>query len=59
MDERVATLLMMVCAEIRSLEQDAANLPPTAAASLLAEVKRLATRSRRLARSTAARLRSH
>jgi hypothetical protein len=59
MNERVATLLLIVCAEIRSLEQDAADLPPVAAAPLLAEVKRLSTRSRRLARSTAARLRSH
>lgn len=59
MTRNVATLLMIVRAEIRSLEQDAADLPPAAAAPLLARVKRLSTQSRRLARNAAARLRSH
>ena len=59
MTENVATLLMIVRAEIRSLEQDAADLPPIAAAPLLARVARLSTQSRRLARNAAVRLRSH
>jgi hypothetical protein len=59
MTPTLATLLMIVRAEIRSLEQDAADLPPMAAAPLLARVERLSTKSRRIARNAAARLRSH
>jgi hypothetical protein len=59
MPENVTTLLLIVRAEIRSLEQDAADLPPLAAAPLLAHVERLSTRSRRLAHTAAMRLRSH
>lgn len=59
MSESVARLLLIVRAEIRSLEQDVADLPPTAAAPLLAHVERLSTHSRRLARNAAVRLRSH
>jgi hypothetical protein len=55
----IATLLMMVRAEIRSLEQEAASLPPSDAAPVLAQLRRLSTRSRRLMRNTTVRLRSH
>lgn len=57
--ERVATLLMIVRAEIRALELDAADLPPQAAAPVLARMHRLSSCSRRLARTAALRLRSH
>ena len=59
MSDRVATLLLIVRAEIRSLEQEAADLPAPAAAPLLERVERLSSRSRRMAKNAAARLRSH
>lgn len=59
MPESIAMLLMRMRAEIRILEQDAETLPPAAAAPVLAKVERLSTRSRRLALTAAARLRSH
>jgi hypothetical protein len=59
MPDRMATLLLIVRAEIRSLEQDAADLPPVAAAPFLERVERLSSWSRRIAKTAAARLRSH
>jgi len=59
MPERVLLLLLAVRAEIRSLQQEAETLPSAAAAPMLARAERLSARSRRLAKSTAARMRSH
>ncbi len=59
MTHSLATLLLIVRAELRALEQDVADLPPGAAAPVLARMEWLSSRSRKLARNAAARLRSH
>lgn len=59
MPDGLATLLLIVRAEIRSLELEAADLPDADAAPLLEQVERLSSCSRRFAKSSAALLRSH